>query len=109
MKNLKLLKALGLAEDKYIEEADPSKKKAPLLITKRMLTAACLCLVTIGISLWLFIPHKEYIRDISAYAGSEYYSVIQKLNAFDVVTPKYSNNFMMIFENLSSAFICFLK
>ena len=105
MKNLKLLKAIGLAEDRYIEEADPSKKKAPLLITKKMITAACLCLITVGIALWLFIPHKEYIRDVSAYSDSEYYSVIQKLNAFCVKKPRYANNFMMIFENLSMSFL----
>ena len=105
MKNLKLMKALSLAEDKYIEEANPKRKKASLLISKKTFVAACLCLIVTGLNLWLFMPHKEYIGDISAYTGSEYYSIIEKLNVYGITPPKYTNNFMMLFDGLTRNFL----
>lgn len=103
MKNLKLLKALSFADDKYIEEASPRGRKPAVILGKRLIAAACICLIFTGISLWLFTPSKPFVGEISQYKDSEYFPLIEKMNTYGITPPRYENNFMMtlgVLENL---------
>lgn len=136
MKELKLIKTLSLADEKYVIEADPRAQKQHKLY-KRIITsaiAACLCLVFIGVNVWLFLPLDQnpgttqgngmdlfseatlgfvqrlvYLLspteeitspDISAYEGTEYYELAQKLSVYYTEKPKYKNNFVRIAEEV---------
>ena len=86
-------RALSLADDKYIAEAHPDHvwrpKRNRVFIS---LIAACACLALIVCNLWLFIPFNTAPPDVSRYADSEYYALIQKLNILTFEKPQYKNN-----------------
>ncbi|MBQ8146877.1 MAG: beta-propeller domain-containing protein, partial [Clostridia bacterium] len=84
---------LSLADDKYINEAHPNNIIKPKASKKFIsLVAACACLVLIACNLWLFIPFNTTPPDVSQYENSEYYGLIQKLNALTFQQPRYKNN-----------------
>ena len=93
MKKKNWYKGLSLADDKYVAEAHPDNIIRP----KRnrgfiSLVAACACFVLVICNLWLFIPFNTTPPDVSQYADSEYYGLIQKLNVLTFERPKYKNN-----------------
>lgn len=95
MKKEKLLRAMSLADDKFVEEANPAPNIQKRKAAKRRLVialAATLAVLT-SLSLWLFIPLKDPNADITRYADSEYYDIIQKLHAVGYIAPRYKNNF----------------
>jgi len=94
----KLIKALSLARDKYIDEADPTKEafRRVRSLTVRGLSAACICSFIIFINLWLFLPLTPKVQDISKYSDSEYFSVIEKINSYRTEYPEYKNNYLKI-------------
>ena len=95
MKKNKLLRAMSLADDKYVDEANPALKTKNKAATKRKLfiaLAATLAVLT-SLSLWLFIPFKDPNSDITQYADSEYYEIIQKLHPLTYRSLRYKNNF----------------
>ncbi|MBR7161380.1 MAG: beta-propeller domain-containing protein, partial [Clostridia bacterium] len=93
MKKKNWYRALSLADDRYIAEADPARvikpKRNKALIS---LIAACACFAFVACSLWLFIPFSTTPPDVSRYADSEYYELIQKLNVLTFEKPKHKNN-----------------
>ena len=93
MKKKNWYQGLSLAEDQYIAEAHPhnviKSPKNKILIS---LVAACACLALLIGNLWLFIPFHTDPPNVSRYADSEYYEVIQKLNALMFQPPRYKNN-----------------
>ena len=94
MKKEKLLRAMSLADERFVDEAYDAfnkKKKRPHI--KMISALAAVLSVIISLSLWLFIPLKDVNADISRYSDSEYYSVIQKLHAAGYRAPRYKNNF----------------
>ncbi len=94
MKKEKLLRAMSLADEKYVDEAaDAFKKKRNSSRVKIIIALAAVLSVIISLSLWLFIPLKDANADISRYRDSEYYEVIQKLHAAGYRAPRYKNNF----------------
>ena len=103
MKNKRLLDSMNLLDDKYIDEANPqNKRKRRKIKWVRFGTlAACICLMITAINLFLFIPFKAEVPDVSAYESSEYFPIIEKLNMLSAVKPKYKNNFDKIFSSLS--------
>lgn len=93
MKKTKWFRTLGLADEKYIAEADPSNKvKKPKVRWVVSLVAACLCLCVVGGGLWLFMPFNTDPPSVAKYSDSEYYELIKKLNEFTFDPPKYKNN-----------------
>lgn len=111
MKKKKLLKALELADEKYVAEADPEKhfKGARLKnkiadpkkrIRKLSLLAACLAVAVVAVNLALFIPYSTTPPDVSRYADSEYYGIIQKLNNITFKAPAYKNNFELLMNSI---------
>ncbi len=100
MKNEKLLLALNHIDDEFIREADPKKAKKPFNWLKFTVIAASVTILLTALNLWLFIPYETGAPDVSQYADSEYYPLIQKLNEYyylqnyDKNAPK--NNFEML-------------
>lgn len=85
-------KALSLADDKFISEAQPGKKVKPRIFKIiGSAVAACLSLAVIACSLWLFIPFNDS-PSVLEYSDSEYYELIKKLNVLTSEKPIYKNN-----------------
>ena len=93
MKRNKLLRAFSLADEKYVAEADPTKdkkkQKAPLI--RKCVLAACLCLIMTACNIALFTPYDTTPPDVSQYSDSEYYPIIEKLNALTYQKPRYKS------------------
>jgi len=104
MKNKKLLDSMNLLDDKYIDEANPQNKRKKKRINwiKFGALAACICLMVTALNLFLFIPFKTTVPDVSQYENSEYFPIIEKLNVLSAVKPKYKNNFDKIISSLSA-------
>lgn len=103
MKKKNWYKGLSLADDKYVAEAHPDNvikpKRNKILIS---LVAACACFALLVCNLWLFIPFNTNPPDVSQYADSEYYGLIQKLNVLTFQQPKYKNNAEKIWAGMKS-------
>ena len=103
MKKKNWYRGLSLADDKYIAEAHPDNdikpKRNRVLIS---LVAACACFALLFSNLWLFIPFSTTPPDVSRYADSEYYGLIQKLNVLTFEQPRYKNNAARIWSGLKN-------
>lgn len=102
MKRKKLFDAMGMIDDRYVEEAavkKPKNRKRTLIRVTAI--AACFSLLLTGLSLWLFLPLRVEEPDTSEYAQSEYYDIIKKLSALTYRAPSYKNNF----ERFKRAFV----
>ena len=101
MKKKNWYRGLSLADDKYVVEAHPDNvikpKRNRVVIS---LIAACACFALVICNLWLFIPFSTTPPDVSHYADSEYYGLIQKLNVLTFVQPKYKNNAAKLWAGL---------
>lgn len=93
MKKNSWYRALSLADDKYIAEANPDnvvrRKRSRRFVS---IAAACACLALVVCNLWLFIPYSTTPPSVSQYRDSEYYDIIEKLNVLTYQPPKYKNN-----------------
>ena len=103
MKKENWYRAFSFADDKYIAEAHPDNmikpKRNRVLIS---VAASCACLALLACNLWLFIPFNTNPPDVSRYADSEYYGLIQKLNVLTFEKPKYKNNAEKLWDELNS-------
>lgn len=61
--------------------------------------AAIMCLAVF--SAVLFVPYDRSMPDVTMYAGSDYYGIIQLLNEYDYQPPAYKNNFEKWSKSLS--------
>ena len=102
MKNKKLLRAMSLADEQYVAEADPRAMKKRPAWHRWTAIAACICLLVTALNLVLFVPYNTDPPDVSRYEDSEYYSVIQSLNALTFKKPKHKNNFQSLWNTLTS-------
>ncbi len=104
MKNKKLLNCMNLLDDTYIIEANPENKRKRKKINwvKFGALAACICLMVTALNLFLFIPFKTQVPDVSQYESSEYFPIIEKLNLLSATKPKYKNNFDKIISSFSA-------
>lgn len=102
MKKEKMLRSMELIDEKYIAEAEPqnTQRKPKRSRTKLLVLAAAFAALLTTLSLWLFIPFSVEPPDVSRYADSEYYPIIQKLNAVTYTPPAYKNNFDMLINTL---------
>ncbi len=104
MKKKEWYRGFGLADEQYIAEAHPENEIKP----KRnrvfvSLVAACACLALLFCNLWLFIPFNADPPDVSQYADSAYYGLIQKLNALTYQRPKYKNNAARLWAGIKNS------
>ena len=104
MKKKNWYRSLSLADDKYVEEARPDRVIKPKRSKVLAFIAACACFALLIGNLWLFIPFRTTPPDVSRYADSAYYGIIQKLNAFAYVPPKYKNNAAKLWAGVNSLF-----
>ena len=109
MKNKKLLRAMSLADEKYVAEADPRAMRKRPSWQRWTALAACICLLVTALNHVLFVPYDTTPPDVSQYADSEYYSVIQSINALTFKKPKYKNNFQSLWNSLVSIGRDFIK
>lgn len=104
MKKKNWFRSFCLADEKYISEAHPDRvikpKRNKVVIS---LVAACACFALIACNLWLFVPFNTNPPDVSQYADSEYYGLIQKLNVLTFEQPKYKNNADKLRAKIKSA------
>ena len=61
---------------------------------------ASACLVVAILVAVLFVPYNTNPPDVSMYAGSDYYNLIQRLNEATYQRPRYKNNFEALVDNL---------
>ena len=92
MKKEKLVDAMSLADEKYVWEARPGKSRKHNMRRLSVIAASLALFVTVA-SLWLFVPFNTDPPDVSRYADSEYYEVIQQLNVLTYRRPSDKNNF----------------
>ena len=105
MKKEKLMRAMDLVDDDLLEKASPTRRKEPQKISaKRKVTVICAACLLLVLGLWLFIPFNTSPPDVSAYEGSEYYGVIQRLNLITYRKPADKNNFEKYILNFFRAF-----
>ena len=100
MKKEKLLRAMNLVDEKFVEEASPERAKkvnAARKTRKREIfwrsMAACFVGLTVAFSCWLFVPFNTAPPSVAQYADSEYYDLIQKLNVYNYRAPEEKNNY----------------
>ncbi len=101
-KNEKLLEKLGLIDEKYVEEAKIKMKRATAHTHTAFIGAVICFFIMIGIGLYLFIPFKPPTTDLSMYAGSEYFPIIEKIAEYRYVPNKYKNNFEKITDRIKN-------
>lgn len=108
MKKESWLLSMNNIDDKYIEEAKPASVKSFRRKKKLIVLAACMA-VMFALSLVLFIPYSAEAPTMSQYSNSKYYEIIEKLNQYYYVPPKYKNNFEALVGGLSNIFLAGMK
>ena len=106
MKKNKIIDAIGLADEKYIAEAAPSKKRVKSgklrtpVSTKRFglrrIVAASLAACFVLLTCVLFIPYRTTPPSVARYENSEYYDIIVKLNEANFKAPRQKNRFQTL-------------
>jgi len=103
MKKNEWLEKLSLADKKYVDEADPALSHIKNTSPKRRIkwgkmTALAACFLAVVFTVTLFIPYNTNPPSVARYSGSEYYSIIEKLNAYnhEKDIPKAKNLFESI-------------
>ena len=81
MNNHRLFQAFGEIDEHFIEEANPQNIQPNRKSKKRLFYLAASVVLILGLSLWLFIPYSTFYDRIEQYSDSEYYALIQKLEA----------------------------
>lgn len=95
MKNERLLESLSFIDEKYIKEAEPKMKSSTFSTRQILGRVACLALV-IALSLYLFIPFSTKGPNLTAYQGSEYFPIIERIADYRYQPSPYKNNFQYI-------------
>lgn len=105
MNKKKWLGSMNLADDKYVREADPQAVRAPrrgVWVAVGLAAACVTAIIAVG-GIALFKPYKTTPPDVSRYADSEYYPIIEQLNVMTYEKPEYKNNFEKIRDNVHDA------
>lgn len=88
--------------DERRESVEKYMHKIKLRRRRNMAVACSICLVVAVLAAVLFVPYDTTPPDVSMYADSEYYGLIQRLNEATYQAPKYKNNFETLMNNLPS-------
>ena len=100
MKSKRLLESIGFIDEKYIEEAEPKMKNSQF--TKKIVGIAACFAIVVCLSLYLFLPFKSGMMDLSAYKDSQYFPLIETIEEYRYVPPKYDNNFKALVAAIGS-------
>lgn len=68
----------------------------------RRILVSVSCLALAVLALVLFVPYNTAPPDVSMYADSPYYGLIQKINEATYQKPRYDNNFQMLTSELGN-------
>lgn len=104
MKNKKILDAMALVDEKYIEEANPHRTRAGKRssIIKFGALAASFAILMSVVAVWLFAPYNN-TKSYEEYESDPYYPVIVKLGALYAENDTYyKNNFDKLFSTIST-------
>ncbi len=100
----KWFRALSLADEKYIAEADSMRKAT--FGRKRMalsVLAGAACLALMLCNLWLFMPFDNTPPSAEKYKGNDYFPVIKQLAQLTWEKPVYKNNFEKLSAELQKS------
>lgn len=100
MKNKRLLQSIGNIDEKYIEEAEPKMKNSQGV--KRILGIAACFAIVVCLGLYLFLPFGSGTANLSAYRDSQYFPLIETIEDYRYVPPKYNNNFEALVATIGS-------
>lgn len=107
MKKNKIIDAIGLADERFIAEAAPSKKRSRPSPTKRFgfrrIVAASLAACFVLITCVLFIPYRTTPPSVKRYENSEYYDIIVKLNEANFKVPRQKNRFQTLNRSIEQS------
>ena len=78
MNKERMLFALGEIDDKYIKEAEPK----PMAQRNRIIAVAVSLALVVALSLYLFIPFRDAVSDLSDYKSSAYYPLIETIDDY---------------------------
>lgn len=104
MKKEDLLLSMNLIDDKYISEADVKLLAKKSRIKRVIVLAACMVFV-LALSLFLFVPFNSEPPVNEAGDAVGYDAIINKLEAYYYVPPRYKNNFEAIINGIFSGFL----
>lgn len=77
----------------YKERANDISRKLKKRRQQRRALGVSAALVVCVLAAVLFVPYRTTPPDVSMYAGSDYYPVIQLFNEYNYTPPAYRNNF----------------
>ena len=98
-----MLFALGEIDDKYIKEAEPK----PMAQRNRIIAVAVSLALVVALSLYLFIPFRDAVSDLSAYESSAYYPLIETIDDYYLSLrnqTSYKNYFEYYTDQLGGLF-----
>lgn len=90
--------AIGQIDEKYVKESEGKMKRSPIIKI-----AVCLAII-VALGLYLFLPFAPVTSDITAYAGSDYFPLIEGIEDYRLsfLQPAYNNNFEALLDILDS-------
>ena len=98
-----MLFALGEIDDKYIKEAEPK----PMAQRNRIIAVAVSLALVVALSLYLFIPFRDAVSDLSDYESSAYYPLIETIDDYYLSLrnqTSYKNYFEYYTDQLGGLF-----
>ena len=98
-----MLFALGEIDDKYIKEAEPK----PMAQRNRIIAVAVSLALVVALSLYLFIPFRDAVSDLSDYKSSAYYPLIETIDDYYLSLrnqTSYKNYFEYYTDQLGGLF-----
>ena len=103
MNKERMLFALGEIDDKYIKEAEPK----PMAQRNRIIAVAVSLALVVALSLYLFIPFRDAVSDLSDYKSSAYYPLIETIDDYYLSLrnqTSYKNYFEYYTDQLGGLF-----
>ena len=96
-KEERLISAIGQIEEKYIKEYERK-------MSNRVIKIAASFAILIALGLFLFIPYAPVTSKLGAYADSEYFPLIESIDAYQISfkQPKFKNNFEAVLAFIGS-------
>lgn len=108
MKNKRLLQQFSFIDEQYVKEAEPKMKSSSVSPMKKLGRVACFVLIA-ALSLYLFIPFSTKGPNLTAYQGSEYFPIIERISDYRYKPSPYKNNFQYLSAEIGDFFDSFYK
>ncbi|MBQ8309234.1 MAG: beta-propeller domain-containing protein [Clostridia bacterium] len=76
---------------------------------RRALLGSCAAIAITAVNFALFMPFHSELPDVSAYANSEYYGVIKRMNEATYEPPEHKNNYERLASGVNDFFDSFFR